>query len=64
MAATRFGRYLLETFPSIYSLGYDTKGGPPKDVVEGSYFKMTLQVRMHSNDQGCSLAAIYKYAVI
>jgi len=38
----KFGRYLLETFPYIFSLGNVTKAGPPKAVIEQSWFKMTL----------------------
>ena len=37
-----FRRYLLETFPYIFSLGNVTKAGPPKAVIEQSWFKMTL----------------------
>jgi len=38
----KFGRYLLETYPYFFSLGNVTKEGPPKAVIEQSWFKMTL----------------------
>ena len=43
-ASFKFGRYLLETYPGFFSLGYVTKAGPPKEKAEGSYFKMTIKV--------------------
>ena len=43
-ASFKFGRYLLESFPGFFSLGYVTKAGPPKAMAESSYFKMTLKV--------------------
>ena len=43
-ASFKFGRYLLETYPGFFSLGYVTKAGPPKEIAEGSYFKMTIKV--------------------
>ena len=46
LASFKFGRYLLETFPGIFSLGYVTKAGPPKEKVEGSFFKMTIKVKL------------------
>ena len=44
LASFKWGRYLLETFPGAFSLGYVTKAGPPKERVEGSFFKMTIKV--------------------
>lgn len=38
----KFGRYLLETFPYFFSFGTVSKEGPPKAVIEQSWFKMTL----------------------
>jgi len=38
----KFGRYLLETYPYIFSLGTVTKEGPSKAVNEQTWFKMTL----------------------
>lgn len=43
-ASFKFGRYLLEKYPGFFSLGYVTKAGPPKEIAEGSYFKMTIKV--------------------
>ena len=43
-ASFKFGRYLLEKYPGCFSLGYVTKAGPPKEIAEGSYFKMTIKV--------------------
>jgi len=42
-ASFKFGRYLLEKYPGFFSLGYVTKAGPPKEIAEGSYFKMTIK---------------------
>ena len=53
LASFKFGRYLLETFPGLFSLGMVTKAGPPKEKVEGSFFKMTIKVYY-----------IYKHALI
>jgi len=43
LASFKFGRYLLENFPGVFSLGYVTKAGPPKERAEGSFFKMTIK---------------------
>ena len=44
LASFKVGRYLLETFPGILSLGNVTKAGPSKETAESSFFKMTLRV--------------------
>jgi len=38
----KFGRWLLETFPYVFSLGNVSKAGPSKEVIKQSWFKMTL----------------------
>jgi len=42
MCNFRFGRYLLESFPWLFSMGNVTKAGPSKETIEQSAFKMTL----------------------
>ena len=37
-----WGRYLLETYPRLFSFGIVTKAGPPKDVIENTNFTVTL----------------------
>lgn len=37
-----FGRYLLETFPSLFSGGLFTKNGPTRKQIAGSSFTMTF----------------------
>ena len=52
LASFTFGRYLLENFPGVFSLGYVTKAGPPKERAEGSFFKMTIKVSLQATCNG------------
>ncbi|MED6131560.1 hypothetical protein PIB30_010880 [Stylosanthes scabra] len=51
---TGFGRWLLLTFPSIFSLGYFRKKGPSEEEVERASFKMWFVGKGFSNESNTS----------
>lgn len=49
---TSFGRWLLLTFPSVFSLGWFKKKGPSEDEVDSASFKMWFVGHGFSNKSG------------
>ncbi|XP_057755883.1 probable mitochondrial saccharopine dehydrogenase-like oxidoreductase At5g39410 [Arachis stenosperma] len=51
---TGFGRWLLLTFPSVFSLGWFRKKGPSEEEVESASFKMWFVGKGFSNESNAS----------
>ncbi|KAG7022331.1 putative mitochondrial saccharopine dehydrogenase-like oxidoreductase, partial [Cucurbita argyrosperma subsp. argyrosperma] len=52
LSRSSFGRWLLLTFPSIFSLGWFRKNGPSEDEVDSASFKMWFVGHGFSNNNG------------